>query len=401
VRSNRGPRTKACIIRVLQAAAVAGLAAALAGAADKEDQGKPMNDNNYIVNEVKSASPDKASDKRYMPDLTGKDIKISEKNQYSPGRDLVYYESTRTPGLKLAMLVTKPAKPSHILAGTHGWHMDIGGFSYLDKPAGKYLRLAVDMRGRKFSEGKQDCNGWELYDVIDAVNYAKVFYRELVAEPDVVYFEAGSGGGGNAYAIIGKFPDFFAACTAQCGISDYALWYRNDKVGEFRDEMDVWIGRSPDQEPLAYRARSGLNLLENLCTSLYMVHGETDIRVPADHARAYVARAKELGKDSLVTYRELPNVGTNDHWGRATKEQLALFSRESEENRVRHTTPVTIPRQGRMIVGGYLFTKAFSVVLDSIDKTATLDYDLDKDEFKVTCDGPGTYEIKRIGPPAN
>ncbi len=355
-----------------------------------------MNDNNYKVQTQAAATPGKSGDRRFMPDLTGKNIKVSEKNQYSPGCDLVYYESTRTPGLTLAMLVHKPAKPGHILAGTHGWHMSIDGFAYMDKPAGEYLSIAVDMRGRKYSEGHPDCNGWELFDVIDAVNYAKVFYRERISDPDVVYFESGSGGGGNALAIIGKFPDFFSACTALCGISDYAAWYRNDKVGEFRDEMDVWIGRSPDKDPMAYRARSGLNLLENLLTPVYIAHGDTDLRVPVAQARAYVARAGELGKRDLVTYRELPNVGTSDHWGRATPEQLAAIARESEENRTKHARPVVLPRKGRLIVGGYLFTKAFSVVLDSIDKTAVVDYDLDKDEFKVTCDGPCTYDLQRL-----
>jgi pimeloyl-ACP methyl ester carboxylesterase len=392
------PNTRTHLAHILCAAAVTAMATVPAGAAEKATPKQPVDDNNYMVGDKTGTAPKKAGDKRFMPDLTGKDIKVSDKNQYSPGRDLVYYESTRTNGLELAMLVTKPAKPSHILAGTHGWHGDIGGFSYLEKPTANYLRIAVDMRGRKFSEGKPDCNGWELYDVIDAIDYAKVFYRELVSDSDVIYFEAGSGGGGNAYTIIGKFPDFFAACTAQCGISDYALWYRNDTVGEFRDEMDPWVGCSPDQNPMAYRARSGLNLIENLCTPLYIVHGETDVRVPVEHARLYVARAKELGKESLVTYRELPNVGTNAHWGRATKEQIAQFGRESEQNRARHTTPVTIPRRGRMVVGGYLVTKAFSVVLDSVDKTAVIDYDLDKNEFKVTCDGPGTYQLKKFPP---
>ena len=36
------------------------------------------------------------------------------------------------------------------------------------------------------------------------------------------------------------------------------------------------------------------------------------------------------------------------------------------------------------------------MVLDSIDKTAVLEYDLDKDEFKVTCDAICKYDIKRI-----
>ncbi len=35
------------------------------------------------------------------------------------------------------------------------------------------------------------------------------------------------------------------------------------------------------------------------------------------------------------------------------------------------------------------------VFLDSIDKVATLDYDLDADTFKIQCDVPCRYEVKK------
>ncbi len=354
-----------------------------------------MNDNNYDLS-GQTAGTARKGDIRYRPSRSGKDIVLDEANEYSPGRDLIYYRSSRTPGIRLAMLVTKPAAPGSLLATTHGWHMDIGGFSYLDAPTRQYLNIAVDMRGRKYSEGKADCNGLELYDVIDAIEYAAVLYREYIIDPAVKYFDAGSGGGGNAYAIAGKFPDYFAAITALCGISDYALWYRNDAKGEFRDELDVWIGTTPDAGPLAYRSRSGLTLVENLLAPLYIAHGETDIRVPVDHARNYVARAKTLGTNARITYRELAGVGDHDHWGKATDEERTLVARESEENRKRNRIPLSIPRRGTMIVGGYLVTKEFSVFLNSIDAVARLDYDLDAERFSVTDTSSGyTVERKR------
>jgi pimeloyl-ACP methyl ester carboxylesterase len=313
----------------------------------------------------------------------------------SPYCDLIYYKSSRDNSLSLALRVVKPEKPGYIKALTHGWHMSIEEFTHMDEPMenNNYLILQVDMRGRAYSQGDPDCNGWELYDVIDAVNFAREYYKDYIKHPDIVYFEGGSGGGGNALSIVGKFPDFFAAATALCGISDYSLWYRNDNEGEFRDEMNVWIGGNPDTNPMAYRSRSGLCLLENLQTPLFIAHGEKDIRVPVEQSRKYVSRAIEIGKSNLVEYMELKGVGTRDHYGNATEKQIKNIFEFSEEMCERNRRQVEIPNKGRMVVAGYLFTKKFSVILDSIDKVAILDYDIEKNEFNISCEVQCEYKI--------
>lgn len=307
-------------------------------------------------------------------------------NRYSPYCDFIYYPSSREPDLQLAMRVLKPLEPSRILVTTHGWHMSIPPFEYMDKPYGdgKYFVVEVDMRGRAFSDGSPDCNGWELLDVIDAVQYVRKHYQDFIIDPQVVFFEGGSGGGGNAYAIIGKFPDFFAAATAMCGISDYELWYEHDTIGEFQDELDVWIGFPPRHNPEAYRSRSGLTLTENLLTPLFIAHGNTDIRVPVDHARIYMNRIRELGLSNRVQYLELAGVGTREHWGNASNEQMTQMQELSEYNRMRNSTAIEIPNKGSFIVAGYLITKKFSVVLNSLDEVAVVHYDLNNKEFNVT-----------------
>ncbi len=313
-------------------------------------------------------------------------------NRISRYCDLVYYTSGINPELTLAMRVLKPEKPGYIKVGTHGWHMSIPDFQQSETPLSDYLEIDVDMRGRAYSDGKPDCNGWELYDVIDAVNYAKKHYAQYIIDPEIIFFEAGSGGGGNAYAIAGKFPDFFSHIVAQCGISDYALWYRDDAVGEFRDELDIWIGSPEHQE--AYASRSGLASVQNLCAPMAIVHGETDERVPCIHARLFVAKAKQLGKGDLVTYMEMPGVGTQEHFGNATPEQMAAMADFCETQRRSHIAPVEIPRRGMMKICGYLFTKHFSVVLKDLDRVAELTYDLDADAFTVTGVQEGEYTLK-------
>lgn len=315
-------------------------------------------------------------------------------NLYSKYRDLIYYESSLQKGLMLAMIVEKPAKPSYILASTHGWHMSIPKFVPLDNaPVGDYLKVSVDMRGRAFSDGTPDCNGYELYDVYDAVEYVKGHYKEYILEQDVVYFESGSGGGGNCYEILCKFPDYFAAATALCGMSDYAEWYRDDTAGDFRDELSVWIAPDPDRYPMEYRSRSGIDGIANLYTPLFIAHGETDVRVPVHHARDYVKKATVSGKSELVKYLELKGVGTMSHWGNATEEQMETVRRLSEENRLCHRVPVEIPDKGTLTVHGYIVTKKFSVFLDGTDKCATLCYDINAGKFEIECDVPCRYRV--------
>jgi pimeloyl-ACP methyl ester carboxylesterase len=314
----------------------------------------------------------------------------------SPYQDFVLYPSSVTNGIWLGMNVIKPVGKAPLLIELHGWHMSMPKPVTREEPLKdrNYLIAQIDMRGRAFSEGQQDCNGLELIDIWDAVQYVREHYRTYMADPEVIYLEGGSGGGGNALACVAKFPDLFAAATALCGISDYRVWYEQDAVGEFRDEMDIWIAGPPSGREMAYQARSGLHLCENVLTPLYIAHGETDVRVPAWHSRAYVERMNQVGKSRLVQYDELPGVGTRDHYGNATAAQMQAIREASERNRQQHREPMRLPERGRMIVGGYLYTRSFHLMLESMDALAELEYDLEQAHFHITADQPYSYELQ-------
>ena len=312
------------------------------------------------------------------------------KNRYSKNCNLIYYKSSINPELTLAMLIYKPKKPSYILATTHGWHMNMPEFDKKAKPH-DYLYIIVDMRGRKYSDGKQDCNGYELMDVIDACEYVKKHYSKYLINKEVVYFEGGSGGGGNAYQIANKFPDYFSHITALCGITDYALWYKDDKIGEFQDELKPWIGYTPDENKEAYASRSAINSVSNLRTHLFMAHGETDIRVPCYHARNYFKKIKELNKTNLVEYFEVPKTGGPDHWSYISTENEQKLIDLSEKGRKQNRKPVTLEKKGKLIIPGYLVTKYFDVFLNDIGKMATISYDIKKRIYRI--DSPVNYKL--------
>ncbi len=302
------------------------------------------------------------------------------------------YPSSQDPSIKLFAQFFIPDKPAPLRLHMHGWHgsAKVHHADNVEDSASHqdWFMVYPDMRGRGDATGRPDCNGWELQDVIDAAEFAKKQFAGKILDPGRIYLSGGSGGGGNVYALLGKFPDYFHRAHADCGISDYELWYRNDTVGEFRDEMegDGWIGGNPDSNLEAYRSRGGLTTVRNLCTPLINFHGETDIRVPSEHARRYTAAAQQAGKWPLVTYHELPGVGTNAHWGNISPEQTAFRETTAEAFLKIPSPPVEIPRAGKMVVAGYLKTKYFDVILNSIDHIAELEYDLDKREFKVSRD---------------
>ena len=306
--------------------------------------------------------------------------------------DFIRIKSTITDSVSFAIAVFKPKKPSPVLLISHGWH---GAITLPDSSSENlypgFLAIHVDMRGRSYSTGKPDCNGYELYDFYDAYQYAVKSYSHFISDSNQVYFSGESGGGGNGYAILGKFPDLFCSAIISCGISDYSLWYKNDSVGEFRDEMLPWIGCTPDQNPMAYASRSGISTVSDLLTPVYIVHGETDLRVPSYHARNFYNKAKEMNKQ--VEYCELKGVGTNDHYGNITElqktEKEQLTSRALSE----HQAPV-LPERGKLIVAGYIVTKYFTVFLDSIDKVAEIKYDIKKKRVKFLS-GKGMVSWKK------
>jgi len=310
---------------------------------------------------------------------------LFEDNQFLDGKrtfftsekvDFIRIPSTVSDDVDIAIAVYKPEKPSPVLLLSHGWHMSVMAPTK-DTPSlnPDFLTVQVDMRGRQYSTGNPDCNGWELYDFYDAYLYLVKHYKEYISDPAQVYYMGGSGGGGNGFALIGKFPDLFCSASIAYGISDYTLWFDQDAIGEFRDEMIQWIGFTPNENEEAYRSRSGLSTVGNILTPAYIVHGETDIRVPVIHSRSFVDKSRKYRKN--LHYLELKNVGDHNHLGKITPEQEAQRTAFENSALSYHPSP-QLPSKGELIVAGYVVTKYFTVTMNTIDKVGKIKYDLKK-----------------------
>jgi len=297
------------------------------------------------------------------------------------------YPSSLDASLRLFADFAIPPEPRRLLVQMHGWHGQVKSHhadNLSASPAPEWFVIRPEMRGRGDATGKPDCNGWELQDVVDAVEFTRQRFPEHILRPELVALTGGSGGGGNVMALVGKFPDYFCCAVAECGISDYALWYRDDVVGEFRDEMNIWIGGSPDEHPEAYASRSGITTAANLLTPLLLFHGERDARVPAEQSRRFVAEARRHGRGHLVTYHEFPGVGGREHYGQMTAEQREFLARERAAFLHTHARLIHLPPRGQLVVAGYLKTRQLEVILNDISCVATVDYDLERGEVEIS-----------------
>ena len=76
-------------------------------------------------------------EKSIFEDIERREKTSERQSRYSKYCDLIYYPSSVTPGIELAMMVYKPDKPTHIFVTTHGWHMSIPSVQRVAHPIGK------------------------------------------------------------------------------------------------------------------------------------------------------------------------------------------------------------------------------------------------------------------------
>ena len=201
---------------------------------------------------------------------------------------------------------------------------------------------------------------------MDALDYARATWPQAVQPGSGLYVVGGSGGGGNTLALVGKAPDLFTAAATWAGMSDYALWYQDDTRGHYRDEMEAkgWIGGTPKSNPDGYFSRGGINVIDNVLTSLLVIHGTKDGSVRVHHAERYEQAAKKLGKQNVsMVYNGKGH--DSKEWPRMMKY-------------LRSAPPLPpLPTKGRLRLCSFLACRAFWLVPDSPACIAAVNYVLD------------------------
>ena len=145
--------------------------------------------------------------------------------------------------------------------------------------------------GRKFQDlNIGDIGGGDLEDIIAGVNYLKSL--DYVDDKRIGIFGGSYGGYMTFWATV-KRPDIWKAGAASVGITDWKLLY-DESMPHFKHYLHKLFGKPEENENL-YKERSPINYIENLNTTLLIIHGTHDPRCPITQARVYKDKLLELG----------------------------------------------------------------------------------------------------------
>lgn len=181
-----------------------------------------------------------------------------------------------------------------------------------------FVAVAPNPRGsRGFGDGFHDLHiadygGVEFDDVMRVVPFLESLgYVDMTRKATW----GGSGGGYMSFVIATEAPDAFEAQVIRAPVSDWELlaidrygaegraWTANRTPRRERSEF----GGSADEIPDEYYRRSPVNFVENVTVPQLLIQGLRDGSVPPRQSQVWAQRMRELGKEDLLVYVELPD----------------------------------------------------------------------------------------------
>jgi hypothetical protein len=297
----------------------------------------------------------------------------------------VYYSSVDGAMLLMSVVYPDSATNCPIVAVVHGYS---GGMQEVFQTqillADRDLfTIAPAMRGRNNSGGSADDSAWELTDILDAIETVKGLYPGIV-DPGNVNLFGFSGGGGNTFGCMSKFPDTFRLAAEFFGIADYGYdltygWYHYGGEG-VQSTLRQRIGGAPEQVPDRYMARNSLLAVGNCRqTAFHLYVDSEELTCPPYNDTTYASTARGLGLVNVVLHVSTPD--SLYRWIHGYPHQVpdllhaidALLPGVFDGS---YPAPVLDP-SGALTVLGYLRTAPFTIVLaDGMSETADLTYDI-------------------------
>lgn len=286
---------------------------------------------------------------------------------------IMYYKRARSP-MPVLMLM-------HQFTGAYT-DLDIG---YLIRLARRRIFVvAINMRGHGTDAGAPDASGREVYDIYDALQYVRTTYPTL-ASPDYAAIAGCSGGGGNTFACIAKFPDAWTVAAEYSGMSDYETWHDTAAAGA-KSTVETRVGGTPAAVPNNYKARDHRDAAKNFSGGfLYMYHDPTDAIVNVAQSQMVDAILTGLGRTNYAV--KYLAYGHGLGFGGYFQDSLVAKEETDWAGAVASKTHAvwTIPDTGTVVVSGYIKTKRFTIWLgDGTAAAATIAYNTTTDSYTIT-----------------
>ncbi|MFC2164084.1 alpha/beta hydrolase family protein [Acidobacteriota bacterium] len=324
----------------------------------------------------------------------GKDIIVREVAYSSSVEDLspLYADVAYNPKLKGAPVMV------HVHGDIPGTRMgSISGVHYYAQKG--FFGIAPSQRGRDNSAGECDVFGREIYDIYDAVEYAKKHYGEYL-DPTNINITGGSAGGMASISAVVHFPDYFRMSIPYYGSADTGDWLRQE--GMFGKTHEEWleekrkqgwpegslalfnhiirgIGGMPDEVPDKLMTRNKvLGAMNCPYTEVHMIWDQQDGVAPSITKRnhAFQEKAREMGLTNVhIHYSERGDPIRYLHW--ITPDNTTAQRFFIPKILAGTVPPPVLADAGRMVVLGFLKTKRFLVWLgEGDDAVARLDYQM-------------------------
>ena len=312
---------------------------------------------------------------------------------------------------KITLPVHKGVTNLPILVVMHGYIQAAGHVPEID-----ILRLAnygfmvvvPGMRARDGASGAKDASGREIYDIIDAVEYARTTppYSNWCS-PTKAAIVGYSGGGANALACACKFPDYFNVVVSHFGMSDYGRdpvdgWWANNGGGVYTAQIELDVGDTPAIVPNNYYARDATEAIQNFSGGyMYLYHDKQDSSVPWVHSDRITDALDGAG---LANYSaNFSDIGDPIRWihGYPDDNPGTLSTAEPTWTaKIKSQAVWTIPASGTVTVIGYMVTKRFTIWLNThgtaslgIDAATTVVYNTATNTYTVTPLTAGNIDV--------
>lgn len=234
------------------------------------------------------------------------DLALTSETDEAQFFNLTYWSD----GLKVAGFFgrPKPAGPHPAVIYNRGGRGDRSALTGKEIGAfveAGYVAIGSQYRGGPGSEGRDEFGGADLHDV-------QVLISLLKSLPYVDGARIGmmgvSRGGLMAHLVLkhetlAQSHNVKAAVTVG-GIADLFRWIK-DRPSIRDGTLVPAIGKTPDQDPDAYRERSAVHWPELINAPVLLLHGEADENVSIEHSREMLRLLTAAGKTAkLITYLE-------------------------------------------------------------------------------------------------